>query len=140
LSLVPREHPGKERLIIGLQISEQYATDVPAFIDITWTELHTRSVQYELRYYSDRAACLAKWEDWLKRHVHHKQINILLTLPDPGPVELSWGARVVQELQGELAQVARTQPEIAAQLTQELARSLQISPKTLQIGEHQQRE
>jgi hypothetical protein len=133
LALYPQEHPGTERLTIGLQIAEQYAADVSVFNDITWTELHTHSVAYEPRYYNDRAACLAKWDDWRKRHVHYKHINILLTLPDP-PVELSWGARVVQELQHELAQVARADPKIAAQLGQELARQLQISPKTLHTG------
>jgi hypothetical protein len=134
LELHPREHPGTERLTIEVQISEQYATDVPVFNDITWADLDTHSVEYEPLYYRDRSDCLLKWEDFLRRHVRYKYINILLTLPDPAPVELQRGARFVQELQHELAQVARADPKIAAQLSHELARKLMISPTTLQAG------
>ncbi len=132
LSLFPVEHPGSQRLTIETRITEQYAPGVAMYAGVTWTTLHTHGVQYEPQYYADREACKERWDDFLRRHVRVKVINILLTLPDP-PEELTRAARVVEELQHELRRLADIEPEAAAQLGAELARLLQVSPATLSV-------
>jgi hypothetical protein len=128
LTLFPVDKPGTEQLTIQVRIDEQYAT-VPTYTDIAWATLHTHSVRYEYRYYQDRAACLARWDDFVNRHVHYKAINILLTLPDPGPEEFSRFARLIEQAQVELGRLADEEPDTARALGQELAQTLQVSPR-----------
>ena len=134
LKLFPVDKPGTEHLTIQVRVDEQYAA-VPTFTAITWATLHTHSVKYEDRYYQDRAACLAQWADFVKRHVHFHAVNILLTLPDPGPVELSRFARLIEQAQAELGRLAEEEPEMARLVGQELARTLQVSPRLLHAVE-----
>jgi hypothetical protein len=131
LKLFPVDKPGTEQLTIQVRIDEQYAA-VPTFTDITWATLHTHSVKYDGRYYTDRAACLAKWADFVRTHVRYQHINILLTLPDPGPEEFSQYARMLELVLVELGGLAREDPETARLVGQELARTLQVSPQLLQ--------
>ena len=128
LTLFPVDKPGTEQLTIQVRIDEQYAT-VPTYTDIAWATLHTHSVRYENRYYQDRAACLRRWDDFVNRHVHYKAINILLTLPDPGPEEFSRFARLIEQAQVELGRLADEEPDTARALGQELAQTLQVSPR-----------
>ncbi len=97
-------------------------------------------MKYEDRYYQDRAACLAQWADFVRRHVRYQHINILLTLPDPGPEEFSRFARMIELVQVELGDLAQEDPETARLVGQELARSLQVSPQLLQPKEGQRAE
>jgi hypothetical protein len=83
----------------------------------------------------DRAACLARWDDFVRRHVHFKAINILLTLPDPGPEELSRFARIIEQAQVELGRLAEEEPDTARLLGQELAQTLRVSPRLLRTDE-----
>ncbi|MGZ4617399.1 MAG: hypothetical protein ACXV5Q_03070 [Frankiaceae bacterium] len=134
LKLLPMDKPGTEQVTIQVRVDEQYAT-VPAFTEITWATLHTHSVDYDIRYHVDRAACQAKWDDFVKRHVRVKVINILLTLPDPGPVEFSRFARLIDQVQAELARLAKEDPKMARLLGQDLARTLRVSPRLLHADE-----
>ena len=139
LKLFPVGKPGTEQLTIQVRVDERYAT-VPTFTNITLATLHTHSVRYENRYYQDRAACLARWEDFAKRHVHFKVINILLTLPDPPPDEFSRFARLIEQARVELSRLAGEEPDTAQLVGQELARTLQVSPRLLQISQDQRAE
>jgi len=134
LKLFPVDKPGTEQLIIQVHIDEKYAA-VPTFTDITWAPLHTHSVRYEPRYYKDRAACLAQWANFIRTHVRYQHINILLTLPDPGPEEFIQFARLIELVQAELGSLAQEDPETARLIKQELARTLQVSPQLLQAQE-----
>jgi hypothetical protein len=84
-------------------------------------------VKYEDQYYQDRAACQARWQDFVNRHVHYKAINILLTLPDPGPEEFSRFARLIEQAQIELGRLAEEEPDTARLLGLELAQTLRVS-------------
>jgi hypothetical protein len=134
LKLFPADKPGTEQLTIQVHVDEQYAA-VPTYTDITWKALHTHSVRYEDQYYKDRAACLAQFADFVKTHVRYRHINILLTLPDPGPEELSRSARLIELIQAELGSLAQEDPETARLVRHELARTLQVSPQLLQAEE-----
>ena len=134
LKLFPLDKPGTEQLTIEVRVDEQYST-VPPFTNIALATLHTHSVRYEDRYYQDRAACLARWDDFVRRHVHFKAINILLTLPDPGPEELSRFARIIEQAQVELGRLAGEEPDTARLLGQELAQTLRVSPRLLRTDE-----
>ena len=134
LKLFPLDKPGTEQLMIEVRVGEQYAT-VPTFTNIALATLHTHSVRYEDRYYQDRTACLARWDDFVRRHVHFKAINILLTLPDPGPEELSRVARIIEQAQVELSRLAEKEPDTARLLGQELAQTLRVSPRLLRTDE-----
>jgi hypothetical protein len=133
LTLSPVDKPGTEQLTIQVRIDERYAT-VPTYTDITWAALHTHSVKYEDRYYQDRAACLAHWADFVSRHVHFKAINILLTLPDPGPEEFSRVARLIEQAQVDLGRLAEEEPDTARLVEQELAQTLRVSPGLLRAS------
>jgi hypothetical protein len=67
--------------------------------------------------------------------MHFKAINILLTLPDPGPEELSRFARIIEQAQVELGRLAEEEPDTARLLGQELAQTLRVSPRLLRTDE-----
>jgi hypothetical protein len=67
--------------------------------------------------------------------VHFKAINILLTLPDPGPEEFIRSARLIEQAQVELSRLAKEEPDTARLVEQELARTLQVSPRLFRAGE-----
>jgi hypothetical protein len=78
---------------------------------------------------------LAQWADFVRRHVRYQAVNILLTLPDPGPEEFSRFARLIEQAQVELGRLAEEEPEMARLVGQELARTLRVSPRLLQDAE-----
>lgn len=135
LTIHPMDFPGTERLTLGVQASEMYAAGITPYAVTTWTTLETHSVRYEPRYYADRERCREKWEEFILTHVRVKIINILLTLPDPGPGELQRPARMFEEIIQELARLSEVDAEMTTRLGGELARVLQISAATLGVRE-----
>lgn len=133
LSLSPQEHPGTERLTLEVKGTEKYAAGVAAYSTATWTTLHTHGVEYEDRFYRDREACRERFEDFVRTHVRYRVINILLTLPDPGPDELQRPLRMLEEIVEELARLVPIDAPMAVKLGLELARVLQVSPATLGV-------
>ncbi|MCY0906030.1 hypothetical protein [Arthrobacter sp. H14-L1] len=134
LTLKTADHLGTEQLTVETNIAEQYAPDIPPLGSVSWTTLHTHGVRYEPRYYADRDACRKRWDEFIDKYVRVRDINILLTLPDPGPDGLRRAAYAIQELQRELRRLQGEDPEMAARLGAELAGILNVSPATLQLA------
>ena len=132
LTVYPAERPGTELLTVGVDVTEKYAA-VSAYSTATWTRLHTHGIEYEPRFYQDREACRERFEDFVHRYVRYRDINILLTLPDPGPEELQRSARVLEQIIAELGRLAEIDAEMTTSLGRELARVLQVAPATLGV-------
>jgi hypothetical protein len=123
LRLVSQEHPGHEWLTIEVEVSEQYA-NVPAYRAYGFEILDTRFVVYEPKFDEDREKCNAALHDFMRRHVHYRHINILLTLPDPpGVVSV---AAVLEAARAELSELAREEPDVAREAAFAIARSLRL--------------
>lgn len=85
LSLFPIDRPGTEALTITARVSERFASGIAPYESTVWTGLHTHDVEYEARYYRDRAECLSRLKKAVRNYVRVSDIPILLTLPDPPP-------------------------------------------------------
>jgi hypothetical protein len=121
------EHPGDERLQVTVSVTEQFAT-VAAYSSYTMPILHTHDVRYEPQFYTDRAECLKRLNDLMHKYTRFKHIIIAFTLPDPPP-DFVAAARLLEEVQRELAQVAEAEPQDAHQLAEQLGRGLHVSPR-----------
>ena len=126
IALEPVDHPGHERLTIGVRVTEQYAPGVPAYTDYSWDVLDTRFVSYEPRFSDDREQCESRVRDFVRRHVRYRHINILLTLPDP-PDEVISVAALVDAARAEVVELAAEEPELAREASFALRRQLRLS-------------
>jgi len=92
----------------------------------TSATLDTKQLQYEGSYYTDATRCVENTKTVLGlRKIPFTLIDLLLSLPDPGP-EMQKSVALITQLQLELQQLAETNPKAAAELAKIFSQRLNL--------------
>jgi hypothetical protein len=94
--------------------------------------LDTREIHYEQKFYDDRISCIGRLRHLLEKYLQVNHIPLIFTLPDPQP-ELRNGIRVLLNVIRELHVIREDNRELGAELTQLLAKTLQVPEEILHV-------
>ena len=91
-----------------------------------------KSIRWEPRYYEDKKRCEDEERDFILRHVRYRELVLLLTLPDPQPLNI---AAVIGKIIFELGVLAREMPEEGVAVAETVAQLLGVSSAQLLEGQ-----
>ncbi len=117
-------------LVIEALANEKFAsTDVTSLTE--WVTVDNEALQWEAQYYKDRAACDAKWRDFVNTHVRFDPFfNILHTLPDP-PRDYARVFRQLEQMSAAVARLHERSPEDARTMEKAIEQAVGINASIL---------
>jgi hypothetical protein len=124
-------HPGHVHLGITVEVTETFGSTDSISQTSTGT-LDTREIHYEQKFYDDRISCIGRLRHLLEKYLQVNHIPLIFTLPDPQP-ELRNGIRVLLNVIRELHVIREDNRELGAELTQLLAKTLQVPEEILHV-------
>ena len=118
-------HLGHEHLTVEVTVKERFGSEDSVTIP-GWPTLDTADILYEDQFYLDRARCAARFWGQVA-HYELRDIPRVFRIPEPDPPqEITLGIRTLHGIAEELARIREGDQHLGAQLTDQLARSLQV--------------
>lgn len=128
---LPGNHLGHEHLTVEVTVKENFGSNDSITI-ANGTTLDTSDIRYENQFYLDRFKCIAHFEQQIDRY-NLQEIPPIFKVPKPDPPEWMKGIRALRGIADELVKVREGDQNLAAQLTDHLARLFQIPVQVFSV-------